>query len=66
MLLLFPSPGLTGTPSPVIFLAGHNIAGKKILGFPIRLTPTTVAPSPTSEVLRFVSLASHSPSTGER
>ena len=61
----FPVSGLTGTPSPGIFsLPETKFTGEKILGFPTRLTPTTVAPSPISEVLRFVSPAPHSPLPG--
>src|SRR5882762_6672659 len=62
LLLRFPA----GANCPAIILAAHHTAGEKTLGFPIRLTPTTVAPSPTSEVLRFVSFAPHSLPTGER
>jgi hypothetical protein len=67
MHLLFPVSGLTSAQrAPAIFLTGHKSRRKEDFGFPIRLMPTTVAPSPTSEVLRFVNLASHSFSTGEK
>jgi len=49
-----------------MLLATHTVPVRKFFGFPVRLMLTTVIPSLTSEVLRFVNLASHSLSTGER
>ncbi len=57
---------MTGYSQPLLLVSYRAVTRMRVLtrdsGFPLRLTPPTVAPGQTPGALRFVSLALHIPS----